>query len=312
MSRIVIVGAGAVGTTFAYSLMISGLTEEIILVDVDKVKAEGEAMDLNHGQPFVKPVQIWAGDYKDCQSADVVVITAGARQKPGETRLDLVGRNVNILKEIVQNIRKSGFKGIFLVVSNPVDILTYFTWKLSGVDKKKVIGSGTVLDSARFKQLLAEHCRVASQSVHAYIIGEHGDSEVAAWSLTNIVGIKLKDYCPLCGKGCISSKVMDDIFAEVKNSAYKIIKAKGSTYYAIGLALVSIVQAMLRNENRVLPVSSILEDYYGISGVALSVPTIVAAEGAKQVLKVPLEEQEIKALQNSAKILKEIIDTIKL
>jgi len=180
MSRIAIIGAGSVGATFAYSLMISGLAEEIVLIDRNQAKAEAEVMDLNHGQPFVKPLKIWAGSYVDCRVADIVVITAGAKQKPQETRLALVDRNVLIVKDIVTQVTGAGFSGIFLMVSNPVDVLTYFTWKFSGFDRQKVIGSGTVLDSARFRQLLAEHCKVASQSVHAYIIGEHGDSEVPA------------------------------------------------------------------------------------------------------------------------------------
>lgn len=313
MSRVAVIGAGAVGTTFAYSLMISGLAEEIVLIDNNQIRAEGEAMDLMQGQPFIKPVKIWAGQYPDCLKADLVVITAGAKQKPSEPRLNLVERNVAILKNIVQSVLQSGFSGIFLVVSNPVDILTYFTWKFSGFEREKVIGSGTVLDSARFRQLLAEHCHIASQSVHAYIIGEHGDSEVAAWSLTNIAGIKFKDYCPHCNNlNCQKANVMNDIFNQVKTAAYKIIEAKGATYYAIGLALVSIVQAILRNENRVMPISSVLENYYQIQDVALSIPTIVNSKGASKILKVPLEEQEIKALQNSARILKEITDSIKM
>ncbi len=312
MSRIAIIGAGSVGATFAYSLMISGLAEEIVLIDRNQAKAEAEVMDLNHGQPFVKPLKIWAGSYVDCRVADIVVITAGAKQKPQETRLALVDRNVLIVKDIVTQVTGAGFSGIFLMVSNPVDVLTYFTWKFSGFDRQKVIGSGTVLDSARFRQLLAEHCKVASQSVHAYIIGEHGDSEVPAWSLTNIAGIKMKEFCPLCqNKGCNNREAMNEIFKQVTLAAYKIIEAKGATYYAIGLALVTIVQAILRNENRVMPVSSVLTDFYGISDLALSVPTIVNSAGADKILEVPLAEAEIAALQSSARILKESISAVK-
>jgi L-lactate dehydrogenase len=313
MSRIAIIGTGAVGTTFAYSLMISGIAEEIVLIDVNKAKAEAEAMDLNHGQSFVKPVRLWSGEYADCGAAEIVVITAGAKQKPGENRLDLVTRNVAILKDIIANIKTSGYKGILLLVSNPVDVLTYFAWKLSGYDRQKVIGSGTVLDSARFKQLLARHCEVSPQSVHAYIIGEHGDSEVPAWSLTNIAGVNLKQYCPQCNHNhlCHKEMVMDEIFEQVRTSAYKIIAAKGATYYAIGLSLVKIVQAILRDENQVLPISSILIDVYGLNDVALSVPTIVNRNGASKQLTVPLEAKELQALQNSAKLLKEVIASIK-
>jgi L-lactate dehydrogenase len=312
MSRIAIVGAGAVGASFAYSLMISGLAEEIVLIDQNKSKAEAEAMDLNHGQSFVKPLRLWAGEFLDCRQAHIVVITAGAKQKPQETRLALVDRNVRILEDIVTRVKASGFNGIFLLVSNPVDVLTYFAWKFSGFDRQKVIGSGTVLDSSRFRQLLAEHCQVAAQSVHAYIIGEHGDSEVPAWSLTNIAGIKLKEFCPICqNHNCDNKEALDEIFRQVTQAAYKIIEAKGATYYAIGLALVSIVQAILRNEHRVMPVSSVLQDYYGIKDVALSVPTIVSSVGAGKILEVPLAPEEITALQNSARIIKETVELVR-
>lgn len=311
MARIAIVGTGAVGTTFAYALMISGLVEEIVLIDANKEKAEGEAMDLNHGQAFVRPVTLWAGDYADCQQADIIVLTAGARQKVGESRLELVGRNAAIFRDIVDKILSVGFKGIFLVVTNPVDALTYATWKFSGFPRNKIIGSGTVLDSARFRHLIAEHCRVAPQSVHAYIFGEHGDSEVAAWSLTNIAGARLMDYCPHCDRNHDScSEEMKDVFKEVQSAAYKIIEAKGATFYAISLALVSIVQAIIRDENRVLPVSSVLDGYYGISDVALSVPTVVNRNGVDRILHLPLEPEEIKALQNSAAVLKETIQSL--
>lgn len=313
MSRIAIVGAGAVGASFAYSLMISGLAEEIVLIDQNKTKAEAEAMDLNHGQSFVKPLRIWSGEFADCRQADIVVITAGAKQKSQETRLALVERNVLILQDIVAQVATSGFSGIYLVVSNPVDVLTYFTWKFSGFEREKVIGSGTVLDSARFRQLLAEHCQVAAQSVHAYIIGEHGDSEVPAWSLTNIAGIKIKEFCPICqNHDCNNREALNEIFRQVTQAAYKIIAAKGATYYAIGLSLVTIVQAILRNEHRIMPVSSVLKDYYGIRDVALSVPTIVSSAGAGKILEVPLDPEEITALQNSAQVIKKIIDRVQL
>ncbi len=310
-SKVAIIGAGYVGTTFAYSLMISGVAHEIVIVDIDKEKAIGEVMDLNHGLPFVQPIEIYAGDYSDCKDAAILVIAAGASQKSGETRLDLLKKNIQVFKNIVNEILKHNINGILVVVTNPIDVLTYVTLKLSGFSKNRVIGSGTVLDSARFKFLLSKHCGIDPRNVHAYIIGEHGDSEVPVWSITNISGTPLDVYCQGCDKNC-SRNEKEEIFLQVRDAAYQIISRKGATNYAISLALVRIVSSILRNENSVLTVSSLVEDYYGVSDVCLSVPCIVNRNGIARQIKPPLNEDEIKKFQKSAEILKGVIKPLNL
>ena len=313
-SKVAIVGAGNVGSTFAFSLMMSGVTREIVLIDRNEKRARGECMDLNHGASFVQPVNIYPAGYEGCKGADVVVLTAGARQKPGETRIDLVQRNAEILKDIIPKIVKYAGNTILLVVTNPMDILTYITWKISGLPSNRVMGSGTVLDSSRFRYLISEHCQVDARNVHAYIIGEHGDTELPVWSYANIGGMVLTKYCPVCeGEGrCNYQKELGNIFVEVKNCAYKIIEAKGATYYAIGLALVRIVEAILRDENSVLPVSTLVKNYYGISNICLSIPSVVNRNGVKNLLKLELSSLEQEQLKHSAETLKKIITSIKL
>jgi len=306
VNRVVIVGAGMVGSTYAYSLMISGLVSEIIIIDVNEERAMGEVMDLNHGLPFVRPALIRTGTYADCATADLVVVTAGAAQKEGETRIDLVHRNTEIFKGIIPQIMASGTQAVLLIASNPVDVMTYVTYKLSGLPKQKVIGSGTVLDTARFRYLLSEHCRIDPSNVHGYILGEHGDSELPVWSLANIAGLRFSEYCPVCGKNCGPLK-REKIFEEVKNAAYQIIKGKGATYYAIGLALVNITESILRNEYSVLTVSTYLEGEYGLEDVCLSLPTVVARSGAQKIIKLTLDEKEEAMLQHSAAVLKKVI-----
>lgn len=309
MRKVLIVGAGAVGTSFAYSLIHKGLIEEIVLYDIDEKRAIGEALDLAHGIYFTKPVEIRAGDLKEAKDSDMVVITAGAKQKPGETRLQLLDRNINIYRSLIPEIVQSGFNGIFLIVTNPVDVLTYFTYKFSGFPRNKVIGSGTVLDSSRFAYLLSRHCDVDPRSVNAYVIGEHGDTAVLAWSLTHIGGISLSEFCPVCGRRCFEDNVKEAIMKEVRDSAYKIIEYKGATYYAIGLALVNIVEAIARDENRILPVSIVHPEIFGFKDVPLSLPSIVGRDGVKKVLQVKLSEEEEKELYKSAKLIKEVIDS---
>lgn len=309
MKKVLIVGAGAVGTSFAYSLIHKGLIEEIVLYDIDEKRAIGEALDLAHGIYFTKPVEIRAGDLKEAKDSDMVVITAGAKQKPGETRLQLLDRNINIYRSLIPEIVQSGFNGIFLIVTNPVDVLTYFTYKFSGFSRNKVIGSGTVLDSSRFAYLLSRHCDVDPRSVNAYVIGEHGDTAVLAWSLTHIGGISLSEFCPVCGKRCFEDNVKEAIIKEVRNSAYKIIEYKGATYYAIGLALVNIVEAIARDENRILPVSIVHPEIFGFKDIPLSLPSIVRRNGVKKVLQVKLSEEEERELYKSAKLIKEVIDS---
>ena len=311
-SKVAIIGSGNVGSTFAFSLMISGLVREIVLIDRDEKRAEGECMDLNHGASFVHPVNIYAAGYEGCKGADIVVITAGARQKPGQTRLDLVQTNVGIFKDVIPKITKYAKDAILLVVTNPMDILTYVTLKISGFPYNKVMGSGTVLDSSRFRYLISEHCRVDPRNVHAYIIGEHGDSELPVWSHANIGGMVLAQYCPICKRDCNYKEELGGIFEEVKNAAYKIVEAKGATYYAIGLALVRIVEAILRDENSVLPVSTLIDDYYGINDVCLSIPSIVNRNGVEKFLRLELSGLEQEKLKYSAKTLKEIVQNIKL
>lgn len=311
-SKVAIVGAGSVGSTFAFSLMISGAAREIVLVDRNEERAKGECMDLNHGASFVQPVNICSAGYEGCKGADIVVITAGAKQKPGETRIDLVKRNAEIFKEIIPNIAKYAGNAVLLVVTNPMDILTYITLKISGLPSNKVIGSGTVLDSSRLRFLISEHCHVDPRNVHAYIIGEHGDSELPVWSHANIGGMVLAKYCPVCNSHCNYKKELNEIFEEVKNAAYKIIEAKGATYYAIGLALVRIVEAILRDENSVLPISTLINDYYGVNDVCLSIPSVVNRNGVEKFLKLKLSPVEQEQFKLSAKTLKGVIKNIKL
>lgn len=309
--KIALIGIGFVGSSFAYSLMIHGTVSEIVLIDIDRKRAEGEAMDLNHGLSFVQPARIWAGDYADCEGADIVVITAGLAQKPGESRLKLVDRNIEIFRQIIPKIKEYNKKCILLVATNPVDIMTYASLKLSGFPSSRVIGSGTILDTSRLRYLVAEYLRVDPRNVHAYIIGEHGDSEVPVWSLANVAGTRLKDYCPICGQE-YDELHLNTMFEQAKNAAYKIIELKGRTYYAIGLGLTRIVESIIRDENAVLTISSFLQDYYGVSDICLSVPTIVNRNGVREVLKLPLEEEEIKQFQNSASTLRKITQSLSL
>ncbi len=309
--RIVIIGAGLVGSTFAYSLMINGLVSEIVMLDVNQERLEGEVMDLNHGIAFVRPVQVRMGTYSDCKDADLIVIAAGSNQKPGETRIDLLTRNTEIFRAIIDQIKASGSNSILLIATNPVDIMTYITYKLSGFQSNRVIGSGTVLDSARFRFLLSHHCHVDPSNVHAYIIGEHGDTEVPVWSLANIAGLRFTDFCPVCGRDC-GSMPKDMIFNDVKNAAYKIIKGKGATYYAIGLALVQIAESILRDEYSVLTVSSLLNGEYGLEDVCLSLPSIVCRQGIQKKISLSLSSEELEGLRHSANTLKAIQAQLKL
>ncbi|NLO83327.1 MAG: L-lactate dehydrogenase [Clostridiales bacterium] len=302
-NKVTIIGAGFVGATTAYALMMGGTVSEIVLVDVNQKRLEGEVMDLNHGIAFVPPVRIRAGTYEDCADSNVVIITAGVGQKPGETRIDLLKRNIEVFYSITPKIVEHNKDCIILVVTNPVDILTYATLKISGLPPSQVIGSGTVLDSARFRFLLGQHCHVATQNIHAYIIGEHGDSEVPAWSITNIAGMPIEQYCFRCGRACLPEEKMK-IFEDVKNSAYKIIEGKGATYYAVGLSVRRIVEAIVRDENVVLSISSLMQGYYGVEDVCLSLPTLLNAKGVVKVLELPLNEEEKKGFRRSADILK--------
>lgn len=306
IQKAAVIGCGFVGSSSAFSLISKGLFSELVLIDANKEKAEGEAMDLSHGRPYVAPMKIYAGDYDDIADCGLIIITAGANQKPGETRLDLVHKNVAIFKTIIPEITKRNFEGILMIVANPVDILTYVALKLSGYPKERVFGSGTVLDSARFRYLLGEHLQVDSKSVHAVIIGEHGDSELAVWSGANVAGIQVNDFCELRGHYA-HEEAMERIYQNVRDSAYEIIKKKGATYYGVAMAVGRIAEAVVKNSHSVLPVTSLLEGQYGIEDVCISVPTIVSQNGAEQILEIPLSEEELEKLQASAKELHEVL-----
>ncbi|GAX90863.1 L-lactate dehydrogenase [Effusibacillus lacus] len=300
-TRIAVIGAGAVGSTTAYTLLLRHRATELVLIDANRNKALGDALDMNHGLPFVGGVKVWAGDYPDCADADIIIIAAGAAQRPGETRLDLLKRNVEIFENIIENVLKYNQNSILLVATNPVDIIAYFSWKKSGFPPHRVIGSGTLLDSARFRYLIGEKLRIDPRSIHGHIIGEHGDTELPVWSLTNIAGTSLE----------LPEEDKQEIFANTRDAAYQIIQAKGATYYAIALALDRICAAILHNESSVLTVSTLLEDYHGISDVYLGVPCVVDRTGVRQVMKLSLADSEIEMLRRSANTLKDRIAEIR-
>ena len=301
-TRIVVIGVGAVGSTTAYTLLLRNRMDELVLIDANQEKAKGDALDMNHGLPFLSKVDVWAGTYADCAEADIVIITAGAAQRQGESRIDLLKRNVAIFESITDEVLKYNKDGILLIASNPVDVMSYFTWKKSGWPVNRVIGSGTLLDSARFRYLIGEKLKVDPRSVHAHIVGEHGDSELPLWSLANIAGTELS----------LSDDDKSEIFSNTKDAAYQIINSKGATYYAIALALDRICTAILRNEEAVLNVSTLLQDYQGISDVYLGVPCVVDRSGVLDVLTLKIREDERELLSSSANKLKEIIKSISL
>jgi L-lactate dehydrogenase len=300
--KVVIIGAGFVGSTAAYSLTMSGLCSELVLVDVFKEKAMGEAMDLSHGLCFMGQMSITAGDYSDVKDADIIIITAGAARKPGETRLDLAKKNVGIIKDMVPKIMEHYNGGIILVVANPVDVLTYMVQKLSGLPVGKVIGSGTVLDSARFRYQIGTHTGVDVKNIHGYIVGEHGDSAVPAWSVTHIAGKSLQDD---------ESINKEQIFQEVKEAGANIIKYKGATFYGIGTSITRICEAILKDQNSVLCVGSVLNGQYGIEDVALSVPSVVNKEGLVRIFDVKFSDTDLAGLQRSAAKIKEVLEQVK-
>ncbi|HEX7567200.1 MAG TPA: L-lactate dehydrogenase [Anaerolineaceae bacterium] len=310
-TRVAVVGAGFVGTTFAYALLLSGLASEIVLIDANQAKAEGEAMDLNHAVPLAQPGHVWAGKYADCAGAAITVVTAGSAQRPGETRLDLTTRNTEIFRQIIPQIAKHNPEGILLIATNPVDVLTYASQKFSGLSPRQVFGSGTILDTARFRYLLSQHFGVDARSVHAYIIGEHGDSEVPVWSLANIAGMHIPEFCAFNGYNC-NDPELENIFERTRDAAYQIISRKGATYYAIGSGLLRIVEAVLRDQNTVLSISSLIEDYYGLNDVCFSLPTIIDRGGVERVLHLELDPTEIEGLRSSAEVLKSTIKSLHL
>ena len=307
--KVAIIGGGFVGSASAFALMQSGLFSEMVLLDVDHKKAEGEAMDISHGEAYARPMHIYAGTYDDITDAAIIIITAGANQKPGETRLDLVQKNVGIFKTIIPEIAKRNCEGILLVVANPVDILTYVAAKLSGFPENRVFGSGTVLDTARLKYLLGEHLNVDSRSVHAFIIGEHGDSEIAAWSSANVSGVPLHKFCEMRGH-FEHEKAMHEIAEGVKNSAYEIIEKKKATYYGIAMSVRRICEAIVRDEKSILPISSIQHGQYGIEDVALSMPAVVGKNGVETLVPIELSDTEQTELRKSAETLKQVLKEV--
>jgi len=309
--RVAVVGVGNVGATFAYALLLSGFAAEIVLIDANHAKAEGEAMDLNHAVPFTHPTRVWAGGYEDCAGASVTVLAAGANQKPGETRIDLIKKNAAIWQKIVPEVARRNPQGILLVATNPVDVLTYAAWKLSGLPAEKVIGSGTILDTARFRYLLSQYFKVDARSVHAYIIGEHGDSEVPVWSSANIAGIRLPQFCQSQGL-TYDRQAMEDIFVQTRDAAYRIIERKGATYYAVAAGLMLIVQAILRDQRTVLSVSSLIRDYQGLQDVSLSLPTVIDRRGVENIVRLELDADEVERLRHSAAVLKRTIQSLGL
>ncbi len=310
--KVAIVGAGAVGATYAYALSQSGLADEIVLIDRNDALVHGQVLDLVHGQPFIPTVSIRPGTPDDYSDAQLIVITAGSAQKPGETRLQLLRKNADIVGSIAEEVAAHNSGGVMLIVSNPVDVMTYVALKRSGWERGRVIGSGTVLDSARFRHLLASHCGVDVHNVHAYILGEHGDSEFAAWSMTNVAGMMIDEYCPLCNK-CADWKADRKVIEQqVRESAYHIINAKGSTHYAVGLALVRITAAILRKQNSVMTVSVMLNGEFGLSDVCLSVPAVISGNGVVKLINSPLPPGEMEALRRSSAILKEAVGSLSL
>lgn len=309
--KVAIIGCGFVGSSSAFALMQSGLFSEMVLIDVDHDRAEGEALDISHGLPFARPMNIYAGDYDDASDAAVTIITAGANQRPGETRLDLVKKNVAIFKTIIPEIAKRHYQGIVLIVSNPVDVLTYVTIKLSGLPLGRVLGSGTVLDTARFKYALGQHLGVDPRTIHARIVGEHGDSEIAVWSTANVGGVPINSFCELRGF-YEHEESMKRIAEGVKNSAYEIIDKKNATYYGIAMTVKRLCEAIVRDEKSVLPVSNLMEGDYGLDDVVLSMPAIIGRGGIEQKVPISLSEEEHRKLEESAAALRAVIDELDL
>ncbi|MFP7174689.1 L-lactate dehydrogenase [Priestia filamentosa] len=306
VNRVALIGTGFVGSSYAFALVNQGIADELIMIDLNEQKAMGDVMDLNHGKAFAPhPTHVRFGNYKDCKNVDLVVICAGANQKPGETRLDLVEKNLRIFKNIVDNVMDSGFDGIFLVATNPVDILSYATWKFSGLPKERVIGSGTILDTARFRFLLGEYFNVAPKNVHAYIIGEHGDSELPVYSSADVGSIPVlkmiernKEY---------KLEDLDELFINVRDAAYQIIESKGATFYGIAMGLVRITKAILRNENSILTVSALLEGEYNEENVYIGVPAVINRDGIREIVELDLNKEEEEKFAHSAHVLKEIL-----
>jgi L-lactate dehydrogenase len=306
--RIAVVGCGHVGTTSAYALMLRGLAREIVLLDVDRARAEGEAMDLQHAVALSRPVEVWAGDWRDAAGADIVVVAAGVGGRPGESRLDLLGRNAVVVRELVGRLAAEGFGGVLLMTTNPVDILAQLAQEVSGLPVARVISSGTVLDSARLRSMLGRRLGVEARSVHAYVVGEHGDSEVAAWSAARVAGVPLGEFCEGAGMECPD---FGELLARVRRAAPDIIERKGHTSYAIASCVARICEAVLRDEHTILPVSTLTTGQYGIEGVYLSLPCVIGRAGVERVVEIPLDETERAGLVASAGVLRRTLESLR-
>jgi L-lactate dehydrogenase len=309
--KVAIIGTGRVGASCAYALQLRGLASEIVLIDANRQRAEGEAMDINHGSQFTKPVRVWAGDYKDCREADIIVLAAGTSQKPGDTRLDLLKNNATILQRTLAPALKYMEDTILVVAANPVDILTYLAWRMTSLPSNQIIGSGTILDTARFRFLLGQHFKIETHSIHAYIIGEHGDSQVPVWSLANIAGMRLDEYARLNGKP-LDASLREKIAENTRRAAYEIIHRKGATYYAIAVGLVRIIEAIVRDENSVLTVSGITNGMHGLNDTALSLPSVINRQGIAKTLDLPLSNDEETCLKKSAQVIRDAILSLNL
>lgn len=309
--KVAIIGTGRVGASCAYALQLRGLASEIVLINSDRQRAEGEAMDINHGSLFTKPVRVWAGNYKDCRDADIVVLAAGTSQKPGDTRLDLLRNNAAILQRMLAPALKYLEDTIMVVTANPVDVLTYLTWQMTGLPSHQIIGSGTILDTSRFRFLLGQHFGIETHSIHAYIIGEHGDSQVPVWSLANIAGMRLDEYSRLNGNP-LDSALQEEIAKNTRRAAYEIIHRKGATYYAIAAGLVRIIEAIVRDENSVLTVSGVTNGIHGLNDTALSLPSVINRQGISKTLDLPLSNEEEARLRKSAQIIHDAILSLDL
>ncbi|WP_093190884.1 L-lactate dehydrogenase [Salimicrobium halophilum] len=309
-NRVVIIGTGAVGSSYAYGLLNQGVADELVLIDLNEEKAEGDVMDLNHGLAFApSSKKIWRGTYSDCKDADIVVITAGANQMPGETRLDLAEKNAGVFKKIVNAVMEHSFDGIFIVATNPVDVLTYVTWKYSGLPSERVIGSGTILDTARLRYQLSEYFDIDARNVHAYIIGEHGDSELPVWSHANVGGISVDHYIQQ-HKDLYSKEDLEPIFHKVRDAAYHIIERKGATHYGIAMGLVRLTKAILHNENALVTVSAYLNGHYNQKDIYAGVPAVVSRKGIKEIVELNLSDGEQKQFRDSAAVIRNTVESV--
>ena len=309
--KVAIIGTGRVGASCAYALQLRGLASEIVMINSNRQRAEGEAMDINHGSLFTKPVRVRAGDYKDCRDADIVVLTAGTSQKPGDTRLDLLKNNAAILERMLAPALRYLEDAIVVIAANPVDVLTYLTWQMTGLPSHQIIGSGTILDTARFRFLLGQHFNIEAHSIHAYIIGEHGDSQVPVWSLANIAGMHLDEYSHRNGN-LLDPSMQKKIAENTRRAAYEIIHRKGATYYAIAAGLVRIIEAIVRDENSVLTVSSVVDGTHGLNDIPLSLPSVINRQGILKTLDLPLANDEEDGLQKSAQVIRTAIQSLDL